>query len=439
LRSVVVGIMPTPPYARRSGRCPTDQPKVLPKMKLSTLSFSLFLALSTFGAGCAAESAGVSSNDENEIVDIPQTDVERQAIGNCWLYSHASWVESMHLAATGDKFDVSQSYWTYFHWFDQVARGFTDKISTGGNWQTANSIVRRYGLMSEADFIASDTAAEMSSKQKQAMEAINLSLKSGVLSTPEARRNKKLLRAELDAAWGLTPEQTAMLDRVFGADVSKTLDRSASAAGTKIIPAESFQVQFTHGPGTAARKTTLDIAQASWRQTFFSPSSQRSFLQRVQRALHDRQPVILTWFVDFNAIAKEGPMKGSFNIDTLNANGSGRQGGHMVVLEDYQATLADGTVLAAGVTLDPVKDAKLLAKAVEPATKIEFLRVKNSWGANRPDFAFAPGMPGYHDLYMNYLGGRIPQCNENEDGTTNPEDCPFETTPLKNVVLPPGY
>jgi hypothetical protein len=408
-------------------------------MKLSTLSFSLFLALSTFGAGCAAESADASTNDENEIVDVPQTDVERQAIGNCWIYAHASWIESMHLSATGEKFDVSQSYWTYWHWFDQVARGFTDKISTGGNWQTANNIVRKYGLMAEADFIAGDGAAEMSAKQKQAMEAINLSLKSGALSTPEARRDKKILRAELDAAWGLTAAQTAMLDKVFGADVSKTLDRSASAAGTKIVPAKSFQVQFTSGPGTPARKSTLDVAQSSWRQTFFSPSNPRPFLQRVQRALHDRQPVIVTWFVDFNAIAKEGPLKGGFNIDTLTGNGPGRQGGHMVLLEDYQAVLADGTVLKAGVTLDPVKDAKVLAKALEPSTNVEFLRVKNSWGANRPDFVFAPGMPGYHDLYMNYLGGSIKQCNEKEDGSTDTEDCPFETTPLENVVLPPGY
>jgi len=407
-------------------------------MKLSTLSFSLFLALSTFGAGCAAESSGsATTNDENEIVDVPQTDVERQSIGNCWLYSHASWIESMHLSATGVKFDVSQSYWTYWHWFDQVAGGFTDKISTGGNWQTANNIVRKYGLMAEADFIRADTTQEMSTKQKQALEAMNASLKSGALADPAARRDKKILRAELDKAWGLTPEQSAELNKVFGDNVTKTLDRSASAAGSKIIPAKSFAVQFTTGPGTAPRKSTLDVAQATWRQTFFNGS--RQFYQRVQRALHDRQPIIITWFVDFNALANDGPKKGGFNIETLDEKGSGSQGGHMTLLEDYEATLADGTVLKAGVTLDPTKDAALLARALEPSTKIEFLRVKNSWGTSRPDRAFAPGMPGYHDLYVNYLNASIPQCEEKADGTTDTENCPFNTTPLQNVVLPPGY
>jgi hypothetical protein len=111
------------------------------------------------------------------------------------------------------------------------------------------------------------------------------------------------------------------------------------------------------------------------------------------------------------------------------------------VLEDYQAKLSDGTLLKAGETLDPTKpdQKRLLDRALETNTEIQFLRVKNSWGGSRPDRAFAPGMPGYHDLYMNYLNGPVKRCNTREDGTTDTSNCPFDHTPLQNVVVPPGY
>ena len=81
------------------------------------------------------------------ITDVNHTDVERQSIGNCWLYAQASWVESMHLTATGEAFDTSQSYWTYWHWFDEIKGGFEDEISTGGNQWTSNALVKKRGLM----------------------------------------------------------------------------------------------------------------------------------------------------------------------------------------------------------------------------------------------------------------------------------------------------
>ena len=109
-------------------------------------------------------------------------------------------------------------------------------------------------------------------------------------------------------------------------------------------------------------------------------------------------------------------------------------------IEDYQAKLSDGTVLQAGKTLDPSKaeDKALLDRALDARTEIQFLRVKNSWGAARPDRAFAPGMPGYHDLYVDYLNGPVKRCAE-KNGETDTTNCPSDHTPLQNVVLPPGY
>jgi hypothetical protein len=402
---------------------------------------SLFVSFSILPVlACTAPADDdAQTDDENEIVDVPQTDVERQAIGNCWLYAHASWVESMHKTATGQAFDVSQSYWTYFHWFDQIAGGFTSEISTGGSWGVANEIVRKYGLMSERDFVAADSDNEMSNRQKSALDALNASLKTGALKEPAARRDKKLLRREMDRAWGLTPEVSEALTRVFGEGVTRTFASTRTPAqtnGTRILRAQDFAVAYSPGPGRAIVQRKLSDASREWRQASYF-SGDRTFQIRVQKAMHALQPVIISWMVDFNAMEnREGPMRGSFNLGTLRDFGPGRQGGHMTVLEDYQAKLSDGRLLKAGVTLQP--NDPLLAKALDPSTKIEFFRVKNSWGAARPDRAFAPGMPGYHDLYMDYMNGPIKKCVE-RNGETDPTNCPTEATPFKYVILPPGY
>ncbi|CAN5924710.1 hypothetical protein BH11MYX4_BH11MYX4_36070 [soil metagenome] len=416
-------------------------------MKLAKLSLIALLALAApFATGCSSAedgSAPVATDDDNEIVNVPQTDVERQSIGNCWIYAHATWVESMHLAATNESFDTSQSYWTYWHWFDQVAGGFSSEISTGGNWTTANNLVRKYGLIAEKDFIAADTTNEMSARQASALATMNESLKSGALKDPASRRDKKLLRKEMDRAWGLTPEVSAMLDKVFGQSATRTFasSRPASATGTPILRGQDFAVAYPSAPGAALQQKKLTQAMTEWRQAFYSPSDKRGFLLRVQKALHAAQPVIITWFVDFNALEnRDNTRKGSFSLTTLKELGPGRQGGHMTVLEDYQAKLPDGRLLEAGKTLDPknAADAKLLEGALASGTDVQFLRVKNSWGGARPDRAFAPGMPGYHDLYLDYLNGPVKRCAE-KDGHTDTTDCKSDHTPLQNVVLPPGF
>jgi hypothetical protein len=298
--------------------------------------------------------------------------------------------------------------------------------------------------MAEADFVPLDTENELSSRQNQALDTLNASLASGALKEPAARRDKKILRPEMDLAWGLAPEVSASLDQVFGEGVTRTLSSStqANATGTKIVKAADFAVAYPTGPGQAVAQKKLSSAMTEWRQIYYSSGDRRGFFLRVQKALHDAQPVVITWFVDFNAMEnRDGDLKGSFNMTTLDELGPGRQGGHMTVLEDYQATLPDGTLLRAGETLDPQnpEHARLLASALDPQTEIQFLRVKNSWGAARPDRAFAPGMPGYHDLYSDYLNGPVKRCVTRPDGETDTTNCPYDHTPLQNVVVPPGY
>jgi hypothetical protein len=405
-------------------------------------------------AGCAeAPPAGEEvSNRSSDITDVPHTEVERQSIGNCWLYAEATWAESMHLTATGTSFDVSQSYWTYWHWFDQIRGRSPSEIQTGGNESTAHGIVRARGVVAEANFVGEDTASEMSFRQSAALAAVNQELKSGRLATSAARRDGKLVRQVLDEAWRLTDEVRGYLTAVFGEDGTGSVG-DVSPAGTPIIAAAQFPVKYTRRAtdgGTTEVTADLGAATREWRTAYY-PSfawgdqtlegERRAFLQRVQRALHDRQPVIVTWNVDFNAMESGmNERRGSFNLTTLGQAGRpGRQGGHMVVLEDYEAETAAFGLLKAGVTVDgstPEGQAKLAA-ALDPTTTIKFLRVKNSWGALRDDRASVPGFPGYHDLAMDYLNGPIPWC-PNATNPTN-ETCGGTSVPLRNVVLPPGY
>ncbi|MFW5738785.1 MAG: hypothetical protein ACOC1F_00320 [Myxococcota bacterium] len=342
--------------------------------------------------------------------------------------------------------DVSQSYWTYWHWYDQIS-GYMwkDEVSTGGNTWTSNAIIRDRGLMKEVDFVTADTQDEMSYRQSAALNKVNAALKSGELSTDEARRNGELVRKVLDEAWDLPDEVRAQLDQVFGKDGAKNIRSGANLEGTNIIDPTSVPVRYAKRSDNEVEYKDTNLVEAirEWRTVSYpsADSARRSMLIRVQRALHHRQPVGITWNVDFNALENgQNERRGSFNLQTLqDAGRPGRQGGHMTVLHDYEAETEAYGVLPAGVTLDPEspEDAAKLEAALQPSTTIKFLRTKNSWGGARPDRAFSPGLPGYHDLYMDYLNGPIKWC-PNETNPTN-ESCRGEQQGLRDFLMPPGF
>lgn len=415
----------------------------------SSLRSLLFCSLlAPLAAGCGGgddpASSAVTGEDE-EIVDVNQTEVERQAIGNCWIYAHASWIESMNLSATGTAFDISQSYWTYWHWYDQIVNERVDEIETGGFWTVANDIVLDRGVMPEKKFVKQDTLGEMSSQQSAALANINRELKEGTLNTVDARGDRLAVRKALDKAFNLPSSVKGQLTKAFGADGARTLRDGGTTKGTAIIAPQNFKVRYTtpSAQGPVVKNTTLDVAINEWRVASYpsNDSSRRAFQIRVQKALHDRQPVIITWDVDFNAMEGSDPvLRGSFNMTTLKKAGKpGRQGGHMTVLEDYEAETKSFGLLKAGTTLDPSKaeDKQKLDAALDTSTTIKFFRIKNSWGAVRDDRASAPGFPGYHDLYMDYMNGPISWCPD--DTSTDKSSCFGKSVPFDSVVLPPGY
>ena len=232
------------------------------------------------------------------------------------------------------------------------------------------------------------------------------------------------------------------MDKAFGTTGTRTFLTSASKAGTPVLRAKDFKVRYPrfNGETVDTVDTGLDQAIEEWQEVSYPywEGGRRDFQIRLQRALHAQAPVVITWLVDFNAMeGKPGDLQGSFNMTTLKAAGAGRQGGHMTVLEDYQVMTEEFGLLKAGVTLDPSNpdDAKKLEAALLPGSQVQFLRIKNSWGALRDDRSSVAGFPGYHDLYMDYLNGPIAWCSEGQSGS----QCRGSETPFEEVVLPPGF
>jgi hypothetical protein len=419
------------------------------------LSLASLLALAA--AGCAADTAddhAVSGDDgssKDDITQVNQSKVKRQSIGNCWLYATTSWLEALNKGATNEEKNTSESWLTYWHWFEQIANGgASNEISTGGSYGTAADLIARYGLMMEGDFIPSEVDSEMSNRQQQALDAINRSLKEGTLSNPAARRDRQQVRKELDAAWRLDEAMIRRIDAVFGPGVQRTLDRSAHAnelaRANKVIRPTDFEARLKD-PETG-QFVTGTLADAIGKGNgWWAPrtgkfafnevtyprgaSERRAFWKRVQKALHDEIPVITSWKVDFNALTRDS----RFSKAELDRRGPGKQGGHMTVMHDYQAAVPGVGLLKAGVQATREQ----MEAALADDTKIQFVRVKNSWGGIRPDRWDDAILPGYHDLEMDYLNGPIKECSEDASGNTDTNNCRSSVTPLWDVVLPAGY
>lgn len=372
-------------------------------------------ALITVLTGACAAPQPATDRGGDEIVSVTQTSVDRLSIGDSWLYAEATWVEQLHGDAA---FHASVSYWTYWYWYDQITQGIGTTIATGGNWRTANAIVRKYGLVDRSAF-GDDEAP----RHDAAIAAIGASLTNGALSSLSARKDRTLVRRELDRAWALDDDMRALLDTTFGTDASKNfMPYSAQPAPSAIVSSTTFPVTYSGKDGFANKQ--LSDAMEEWRELYFSQTDALSFVRRVQNALNDGAPITMMWFVDFNALEeRDNGRKGTFNLQTLNELGPGLQGGHSTVLSGFRAKLSDGRTVQSGTT-----DAVLL----DATSQLEVVQVANKWGTAHPERPSEPGMPAVHDVWIDYLTARVRQCS-------GPGVCNSDVVPLENVVLPPGY
>lgn len=396
------------------------------------------LVVGLFACGPAASDPSGTSNDE--IVNVPQSSVKSQTISNCWLYATLGWAESLHVATGEPALDVSESYLSYWNWFDKLvwdgAPGKTS-IDETGYFHQGMDLMMRFGVIMESDFPAA--------RQSAAKSAIDAAMREGgALATKEARMDKVLVRRELDKAWQLPDDVVQQMNAVFGAGYDASLDQPTTVIpqGSIIRHANTISAKLVNGSGETRAGTLADaIGLRDWDNGWgkrkgpfayneldypIDPSQRRAFQIRFQKALHAKQPVVISWFIDF--AAQEGS---AFKKPPAR---TGRQGGHVTVLEDYQIDDVPGFgKLAAGV--DESRPEALNA-ALSPQAKIEFLRTKNSWGQiNGP----SPEFSGYLDLYMPYLDGPVTKCDDPAAGTTGERTCVDNHVPLWRVALPPGF
>lgn len=425
-------------------------------MKNKTIQ-QIMLALALQGglSGCAnvetdelllEDESGYSSEKITSTEDV--SEVKRQSIGNCWLYAVASYFETLNKSATDKEMNISESYWTFWHWFEELANDIPgDEIQTGGFDSTAFAITTRYGIMLEKDFIPEEATKEMSARQSSALNAMNAWLKTKPFQAAGAPRRgtkayRKFVLDQLKKAWQLKPEVNAKLDAVFGDSVTKTLDRSykTKKPGNDILRSRDVLVRI---PDVAAsrrdkkivlssRLTLKDLiegANAMTRDNYYR--GDREFWQAVQRSLHAGVPVLSSWFVDFNALTSNA----RFSKAEVERRGVGRQGGHMTIMVDYAARTADGKEYKTGET---VTEPEILKQLEQSSTAFLGVQMKNSWGAIRPDRWQEAQIPGYHFLEMDYIDGPLKRCSETATGGTDPDNC-YETTGMNTIRISPIF
>jgi hypothetical protein len=383
---------------------------------------------------------------EEDITDVNHSSVKRQSIGNCWAYATVGWAESLHLTETGTELNISESWVSYWHWYEQIAGAPSgnnaplaslDKgqISTGGWYGLAAEIMRRYGVIEEGSFIPEEQEEARSARQSSALNAINESLKNGALKDSAARRDRKLVRAELDKAWGLNDDVKKRIDATFGADVSKTFLSSnvvpTSDSGIRLAKDIPVGMDITLADAIGTPSSSWNFLQRkgkfAWNEVNYpsSASARRDLQIRMQSAMHDGMPVIMVWFVDFAAMDSQ-------NRFMAPPTTPGRQGGHMTIVEDYQINDVPGFgTLKAG---ELVTDPKALDAALAPQAKIEFIRMKNSWGTALAPNNSGEEFRGYHDIYAAYFDAKLTRCTE-----SNGDKCGIKSTTngLTGLVLPP--
>ncbi|MBL8602790.1 MAG: hypothetical protein JNK72_12780 [Myxococcales bacterium] len=394
--------------------------------------------------GCAPDESDAGLGDDGgdlieEVTDVSHTEVRRQSIGNCWAYAAVGWAESLHLARTGNRVNISESWITFWDWYAKIQQSYggiernatsmRDEISTGGWWDTAANILRNKGVVFEADFIPEEATAERSTRQSEALAAINADLNGmGELVDPTRRRDGQIVLNRLMEAWRLGDDVRALIRRVFGLNGRGTLSSTRERALGFIKRPTDFQVRTSYLRN--GRVSSIDTTLASvvpggayaWKSASYPSYAQgRIDLQRkVFRALNAQQPVLISWLVDFNARTA----RSVFDLTAISM--PGRQGGHLTVMEDYQVTIREPNreprTLAAGT---PASAADMAL--AERYGELEFIRIKNSWG-NNADPSNTGTFGGYNDLLINYLNGPIRWTADSS-----------MRTPWSSVILPNGF
>ena len=397
--------------------------KVLPAVLIPFL-----LLLSACGKHSSSDAlTAPSSINKGKITSVDHTWVKRQSIGNCWIYAMATWAESLHLTATGRKVNISESYWTYWSFYNSLVKGKFDKdpkkktktITTGGTFYVAKKIIQKHGYMLEGDFILSERNARMSKIQKKVEKLINKEIqKGGALHRKSERTPRKVKR---------------FLNKAFGIKAS---------VFRKKKPAK----QLITGYNQKGEKIGLFQSAKKWKQVTYKMNrfyfyrtkrGKKEILKRVIKALNDGKPVIMSVYVEFTAIKKRKMLfsKKELLKKMKRPRWKGDGGWHMIVLSDYTMknikdgeggvfNLSEGEYFDGDELKDLIEDRSLARDGVLNGKLVYFVS-KNSWGINRPDRGLTDGYSRFSLDYLNYSNKRVLGDKD--------------TIMLEDFVLPPGY
>ncbi len=376
-------------------------------------SSSLLVLLS----GCGEKKRTASQLD---VTVVDHTEVKRQSIGNCWLYALGSWFESMLKSSGSGDLNVSESYWTYWDLYEKLQNNWeisTDKseLNTSGSWARAKYLVLSYGWLEEKDFIGEEASITKSDAQLCAQNYLELQVKEGGTLAAGIERTPELLKTELNKAFSCNGRYLVDIDAAYAkrklSDETLLKDRksgeertlSASLADWREVdnPSYSYWTQFE------GKKLPSESELSRFKQLGL----------RMRKALNDHQPLVLTFYVSFNA----PDAKGLFNLSTLSQNEDyGTTGGHIVVLHDYTVrNIPEVGTIGEG-------DLDEASKTLALQGEIEYLVAKNSWGSQRFDRPWIGN--GYTRLSWDYLTKTYYDAEDDRF-------YPF----LSSVVFPPGY
>lgn len=424
------------------------------KIRLNRISSTILLGL-ILGA-CAeidendnlpVDDSGYSSEKITSTKDV--STVKDQSIGNCSLYAFASFIETMNKSATQKELDISESYWSFWYWFDQIANGEPKgELETGVNEEIAFKLINRYGMMLERDFIPEEENVQRSLRQNSAYDHMEKWLNTkpfGSFFSPRVgtRARRKIVLNQLKDAWGLNPEVIQKIDAVFGNDVSKTLDRKyiATPPGHTVLRDVDVRVRIPNYAASMRAKSIVFSTNSTVKDLYVGSNAfveekytvhDRKFWQASQRSLHAGVPVLSTWLVDFNARTN----RSRFSRASVEQRGPGNQGRHMTIMVDYSATLADGRTFKVGET---VTDSNILNNLLCDDTTLLGVMMKNSWGGDPTADRNQEIIPGFVFIEMDYLNGPLKLCKRNRVGGTDVYNCPDTTTGMIDILISPVF
>ena len=381
--------------------------------KTQTLLMTFLVALTLFDLTACGRTPGHS---HLEVSDVAHTPVKRQSIGNCWLYATSTWAESLHLSATSETVNLSESYWTYWDWYHKLVGSHGTEINTSGGWTGASRIIASHGFMYEADFLPEEAESEMSNIQHTAEAAINEVLKNGALKDPQ-NRTPKNVRAALDSAFGVNME-----------DLAGKVHQASDLVTTVINNNRKFTLADEIAGGMH-QWTVLNYPRLSGqnaREPLLVRRRRAHALQRALRAVNDKRPVIMSSMVEFSALNTENSATFEYELYLRKGYSSG-QGGHLVVLEDYVAENVPG--------IGHIGEGEVTPEQKEAALRgdVSYLVVKNSWGTERPDRGLSDG---YTRFTMDFLNRPLPF--NLEDGDSDISHGTWYSA-LSAFILPPEY